>query len=278
MWLRARRMNISNLSIVVSTVIEHSPSHRLLELIRLARNPAAEVAVVIQTGNGELHGNEWGAFKDNAENLGVRIAVQSGKGLSRSRNEAIRLAGSRWIYFCDDDVEPNLTVLLNLAERADQHGLDILAFRVAQAGRDYKKYPSRETRIGIHNAAKLHSANIIVRRSFVEMSGVLFPEDMGLGTDMPTGEEYVFLAGLLRAGARGAYVPVVAVEHPDVSSGQSFPRDIRDIIAKRRMFDRIFGKRAWFYRLIFALKKTPRVIGRVPIRSYFDELVWKRGG
>lgn len=262
------------LSVIVSTTAASVRKRLPHQLMNIAQHPRVELGFVLQRGVNPAEGDSVPDFLRLANDNGIPVYIFDELGLSRSRNRAIDVAEGRYIYLCDDDVELDVDALLSIAERAESQSLSIAAFRVRQGSGDYKSYPLRERRIGLLGAASLHSANFIIQRSMLREAKVRYPEDMGLGTELPTGEEYVFVAALLRHGAEARYFPIVAVHHPDVSSGQSFPRDVRDVRAKRVMLDRVFGHLSVLFRLAFALRKARMAAKRMTLRQFFGEMLW----
>ena len=70
-----------------------------------------------------------------------------------------------------------------------------------------------------------------------------FDERFGAGTEWPIGDEYIFLADLLRRKLSGMHVALPLAKHPRLSSGMAF--DAKSLETRRAVFRRAVG-RLWF--------------------------------
>ena len=77
----------------------------------------------------------------------------------------------------------------------------------------------------------------------------------GVGNQIATGDENIFLTDALRRGFKILYLPYPIVKHPDASSGRDLYRNPALIRAKGGMFFRIFGWKAYGVCALFAVKK-----------------------
>ena len=179
-----------------------------------------------------------------------------GRGLSKSRNAALDLVGTDLMLLADDDLEFHPEGILSLAARmaADPD----LALCTGIVARPHVSHGKTAQDWRVFRAGRIMSSEIMLRRSRLAAFGVRFDEDFGLGTATPTGEEYILLADVLKAGGRAAYAPVLLADHPGESTGQDWD-DPALIAARFRVIDRVFGRLALPMRIAFAFRHRRRL-------------------
>jgi len=177
-------------------------------------------------------------------------------GVAKSRTRAIWLAKSEYLVFADDDIvfnEDGLTAAISYLDSNPKLSL-LLAQASDPSGNLRKQYPKRQTKLGLLNSARAATYEMIIRLDAVRQFGVVFDENFGAGSENYLGDEYIFIADLLRAGGKGEFVPITIATHPEVSSGSGWGTD-RDRIARARVFTRVFGWLAPFVRLAFGVRR-----------------------
>lgn len=136
----------------------------------------------------------------------IRVFNTTERGLSRSRNMALKHAQGEICLLCDDDeiLEPDYekTILKSFAEISQA---DIIAFDVENKVTRLKR---KVCRIGYLNSLKLSSCQLTFRRKNVLEKGIRFEVNMGAGSGNGCGEENKFLLDCLRAGLKIYYVPI----------------------------------------------------------------------
>ena len=100
------------------------------------------------------------------------------------------------------------------------------------------------------------SIEIALRRSSIIHHDIHFDYRFGLGGRFPTGCENILLSDSLKKGLKILYCPVPIVSHSDDSSGRKLYRNESVIRAKGAMLYRIFGWKAYFVSVLFAIKKA----------------------
>jgi Glycosyl transferase family 2 len=207
-------------------------------------DPDIEVLVCVQGG---IPGG-------NANLARARIIPVAGTGVARSRNAAIEHASGRYLLFCDDDVAVNLPGVAQGVQHLQEtgHAL-VLGQGVDPAGLIRKRYPRAVTSLTRFNSAKAATYEMLIDLRQVRATGVQFDVRFGAGTDLHLGDEYIFVADLLRAGLSGDAVPVVFGTHPQESSGSQWGSS-RDSHARAVALNRVFGRWALLARVAFALK------------------------
>lgn len=131
----------------------------------------------------------------------ARIFYTKERGLSKSRNMAIKNAIGDICLICDDDesLENNyVETIINAFNRYPD--FDIITFNVKLPRK--KIYPSSEKRVGYIRAMKIHSVEIAFRRKNILTKGIYFDEQMGTGTGNGGGEENKFLFDCLKKGLK----------------------------------------------------------------------------
>ena len=141
----------------------------------------------------------------NGSRATIRMIRTNTRGLSKSRNLAIRHTVGDVCLLCDDDEQLDSsyedTILKAYEALPDA---DIICFRISNQ-------PSRLTqktqRLTKWTAMRIASWQITFRRESVLESGIRFDEDMGAGTGNGGGEEVKFLRDCIKAGLKAYYVP-----------------------------------------------------------------------
>ena len=227
---------------------------------RLPESPGVTYRVGLQTSTQRTGPGALPASWENYAGSRTDIVLHRlrGTGLSKSRNDLIELSDAEMILFADDDIDyiPGFESRLNDAydEIADA---DVIVFPY-ESSRPAK---SRSHELYEHNvitAARVSSIEITARRAALIESGVRFDEGFGLGTDRPSGEEYIFIVDLIRAGKKAINYPTALVSHFHEASGPSYYTTPEKIATKGAMFKRATSAPlSWMLILLFAVKKYP---------------------
>lgn len=203
------------------TLAFSSMGNRLLSLLplidKLKNCAQVEILVIVQEGT-EQH-------KKSVENFsGIKFIWSGTIGLSRSRNLALETARGDYVWMLDDDVDIPIDHISLLLSEIDQHSLeaDIIRVRVGCTENPqelYKRY-SKITDIRKLHLLKMNSIELIVRRDFVQQSGVRFNQNIGLGTAFPGNEEAHFLIDAMDMGAKFLIIDRVYVYHSCCEGGR----------------------------------------------------------
>ena len=189
------------------------------------------------------------------------LITDKGSGLSRSRNIGLNAAKTKFVYIMDDDVEFDHVRILELSDWMEANKIDVAtAMFQFKDGSFARKYSSRPHRHTMLSAAKVSSIEICVNVEKLKEKDISFDECFGLGTDLPSGEEYIFITDCIKAGLNVWFYPITTGVHPNITSGMDFYTSSCKTLAKREMFKRIFGRKAFLFILAFWLKKTPKVL------------------
>lgn len=176
------------------------------------------ILIINQVSEGE-------DLKSNFNN--IRVINSFEKGLSKSRNLAIKNAKGHICLLADDDVKyvsGFKEIILNAFKKYDR--ADMVTFQLVNSkGKLFRNYPN----ITIHNERTIGTANTVVvafKRNNIIEKNALFNVYFGLGATFRTGGEYVFLRSALRKGVKIFFEPRILLEHPDFSSGQAMNDNI----------------------------------------------------
>jgi hypothetical protein len=190
-----------------------------------------------------------------------RMVAVPGRGVARSRNAAIEACRTRYLLFCDDDVEVHVEgVLAAIAHLRATGSALALGRAVDPEGRLRKRYgPDRPRRTTLLNSAKAATYEMLVDVAQVRQTGLRFDERFGAGVETYLGDEYLFVADVLRAGLRADHVPYVFGTHPHTSSGSRWGGE--DLHVRAVVLNHVFGPVAPAARLLFGVRRRRQIGG-----------------
>ena len=114
-------------------------------------------------------------------------------------------------------------------------------------------YSKKEYWHNKHTILKCSSIEIAFKRKSIIDNNLNFDTEFGLGSKYRVHDEVIFLMDALKKGLKLKYIPVPIVIHPKESSGTNYIDHL--IISKGAAFVRLFGNKAYFYNIAFAIKK-----------------------
>jgi len=239
---------VTTISIAISTYAERVANLKLLEYY-----PNINYVVVHQQPQNVAM--ESISYLKNRNDV-LYIPTDT-KGISVSRNIAIKNAIGDYIIIMDDDVDFLLDSIERLIKCMDEDDVDI--------GTYYHKYTNGKTTKNkehsfahnMLNIANPSSIDICLKRESIAASGVLFDEEFGLGTNYPSGEEMIFLSDCIKSSLKLKRYPIEVCIHPPVTSGSDFYSTKEKILAKKAMFKRVYGQLGGVMFMLFILKKYP---------------------
>lgn len=214
------------------------------------------------------------------ERQDVKITRLEGRGLSRNRNNCIKIANQSrakgLFLIADEDVE-FLAGFDNIIETSFRNHAeaDIICFQVSSknSSTPFKNYPAQSHQITLRSIDRISSIEITGRMELLQQ--VRFDERLGLGSEFPSGEETAFLADCIRAGRKIVFQPISIVSHPYETSGKKrvnmFSDEDLHLIGGRAF--RIYGSsyaRAFF--IYSAIKNYPIYHQRRSVFSYLGQL------
>lgn len=189
----------------------------------------------------------------------IREIRLEGVGVARSRNAAIGHARGRFLLFADDDTTlfPEGLARMQAALRADP-ALALIAGRTCTPDGALRKRYARTARpLHLFNSGRFGTVEMMIRLAPVRRNGLRFDESFGAGTANFVGDEYVFIADLLRLGLRARFLPVTVAAHPAQSSGLGVIGS-GPMRARKALFRRVFGAAGPIAAAAFALRHGGR--------------------
>lgn len=146
----------------------------------------------------------------------LRVVHTDTKGISASRNVAIREFRSDIIWFMDDDVQLS-DELSKIRDAITESPATINTFRIQDIHSEalFKNY-GPERVLSSLELLRVSSIEITCKREALQRTGVRFYEWIGIGTSLPGGEENLFLKQLYETGERARHVAIVACRHPNL--------------------------------------------------------------
>ena len=111
------------------------------------------------------------------------------RGLSKSRNMAIRNATADICLLSDDDMEYRDGYEDTVVSAFSRINADVIRFQVFGIEKKFKDYPPEEQKIDYLKSMKMASVEIAFKRAVFIEKNILFDELIGAGTEFMMGEE-----------------------------------------------------------------------------------------
>lgn len=192
----------------------------------------------------------------------AKVISLASTGVAKSRNTALAQAAGEYLVFADDDIIFSEVGLQKAVQFLDENpDVSLVLCRATDtSGKLRKNYPTRVERLGLFNSAKAATYEMIVRVADMKRLGVRFDEQFGAGVENYLGDEYIFIADLVRAGGKATFIPITIASHPEDSSGSGWGTQ-RDRVARAKIFGRVFGGLAPLIRLAFGARRIAELGG-----------------
>lgn len=237
--------------LLISTM--HKNTKQVLDMLEVA-NISCDTLVIVQ-----------GCIEDYKEvrknNQNIRILFCKERGLSKSRNLALKNCKADFGYIMDDDVilEENSIekIVMKMVEDSADIGTSYFKY---ENGCFSKSNLSKPFKHDLFTTAKVSSIEMCIKIDSVKNNNIFFNEKFGLGTDLPSGEEYIFLSDCLKKRLNVNYYPICIGTHPNITSGDDFYSSSDKILAKREMLKHVFLWKSPLFVFAFWIKKIPHVI------------------
>lgn len=209
------------------------------------------VHVFVSTMNGDFNCDYYpnGNYKITIINQGEPCFIDNEKisvhnvnhiGLSNSRNEIFEMVkDNEIVVVTDNDVQFFEGFDEKLKEVFSSNSIDILTFRALDIDNNFFKKNYREE-IFEHNLLTLFRVSSIEIAFSSSSIKTRFDNKFGLGSDIPLGEENIFLTDNYKQGAKIFYYPLSLVKHIDSHhTGEQF--SFISTIYRLAVFRRVFG-------------------------------------
>lgn len=225
------------ISVIIPTLGNRSEElERLFQSLKSQINKNFE-AIIVSQDNHEVVEELLHKFSFNKKHIKINR-----KGLSYSRNVALKHIKGEFVTFSDDDCwypEESFSIV---EQTLTENNCDIACFQIFDpiTNQYYKNYSETyESNVSNRSLFRKSSIEIFLRLNKVERDKVQFDEDFGLGATYPSGEENIFLADMKREGLTISYFPKKIVFHlkPNIETRLT----TKSFIGKGPMFKRIYN-------------------------------------
>lgn len=155
----------------------------------------------------------------------VRVINSFEKGLSKSRNLALKNAIGKIVLIADDDVEYKKDFDAVIVQAHNQYNNKaVISFCIQKPnGLMFKKYLSNpKMNLSLLELFNVLSIEISLNKSVLDELRIVFDENFGLGSEFQMGEEAVFLSDIKNTNQQIGFVPCVIAIHPEISSNEKF--------------------------------------------------------
>jgi hypothetical protein len=157
----------------------------------------------------------------------VILISRFGRGLSRNRNNALRMVESGIALIADDD-SYFLQDSFEKIRAVFQENLDtdVACFKIQtfEGEPEYKSYPEEKYSLNLERRHYISSLEIAFRIKKIKDNNIFFDERFGAGSEkIPAGEEEAFVQDCDVKKLRIDYYPFYIVKHPYQSSTKQWP-------------------------------------------------------
>ncbi|WP_185964832.1 glycosyltransferase family A protein [Flavobacterium franklandianum] len=201
----------------------------------------------------------------------VRVINVNEKGLSKSRNLALKNATKKICLIADDDLvyfENFGKIIVN--DFTVNTNADIITFN--HVGSDKKIIENSSINGYLHtikSAYRVSSFEIAFKLDVVRENSIKFDENFGLGSLFEIAEEFLFLKKSIELKLKAYFSPFVIVYHPLISSGKKEGAD-KLIYARSALFYTLKGNFVylWLIKYVFFLARNKYINWNECIRKY----------
>ncbi len=156
----------------------------------------------------------------------IRVINAFEKGISKSRNLAIRNAIGPLCFNTDDDVVFIKGFPEIIVEAYNKFDHPIITFKtLTTAAKDYWRYPDKPMPHNRYVSQKTLSIEISFKLSEILAQRLFFDERFGLGAQFEDAENFVFLTDAKKKGLTPFFVPEYITIHPPLSSSDAVETD-----------------------------------------------------
>ena len=155
----------------------------------------------------------------------VKVFHINGKGLSKSRNYAIKNATGDIALIADDDVKYENEYFDKVLAAFADSDVDIALFKIKtiNGNEAYKRYPETSNKISLKNIHSASSIEIAFKISSIA-NKISFDERFGLGSALIGGEENLFIRDAIINGLNVFYFPEYVVKHLKESTVKGYAK------------------------------------------------------
>jgi glycosyltransferase involved in cell wall biosynthesis len=191
----------------------------------------------------------------------VRVVNCLEKGLSKSRNLALKNATGKICIIADDDIVYRQGFLTQILKAYNNFpAASVINFCAVNADEELmKNYPIKaKNDVGIFDIFNTSSIEMTINKKVLETANIIFDENFGLGGIFEMGEEAAFLSDLRKENKQIAFDPSIIVVHPELTSSDK-KSTLESYYIHGALFTKIFKSKYIFWifiKLFFDLKQN----------------------
>lgn len=166
-------------------------------------NIQTDAVIINQCNRDNVH--TFNFINKSHNNCKIIFIDTTERGLSKSRNMALRHASGDICLICDDDeilFDNYEDIILSAFNNT---GID---FATLIINKPRKKYPTYSFNINKINALSMSSYQISFKLNSIISNKITFNQNFGSGVSKAGGEENLFLFSCINAGLKGKYYPI----------------------------------------------------------------------
>ncbi|MEQ5621903.1 MULTISPECIES: glycosyltransferase family A protein [Providencia] len=228
-------------------------------------NPKFNYLIVHQINNNK----DYSHYERLIKLKNIRYIKSHSIGLSKSRNLAIKNSDADYIWIMDDDVKIDDNAYDDFFKIINSNTkFDMLILSHSSTSRSHNNKAYSLSSINRYNAMSVSSIDMLLNRKSIIDNKILFNENFGLGTNLPSGEEFIFTTQMLKKKLKIYKTNIIFSYHPPIASGHDFYSDNRKLKAKLAMFTITYGETIGrFLFLCFIIKKIKILMKKRKILS-----------
>lgn len=186
----------------------------------------------------------------------IRWINKSERGLSKSRNLAIKSSEADICIISDDDLIYVDDYVEKVKAQFDKYpNADIITFQVEGIEEKFKDYHVEVRDLNYLTSMKVASVEIAFKRESIIRNNIKFDENFGAGAQYQMGEENIFLTQCLKKSLKILYVPVKIADLHIGESSWFKGYNCEFFISKGAQFTAMSSLLSIPYILQFALRK-----------------------
>ncbi len=228
------------LSLILATRNNANVLSGFLSNLTLCLQPQNWELIIIDNDSSD---GTSGLVNSFADKLPVKYVHEGTPGKSRALNRGIKQVRGDIVLFTDDDIIPDKYWLVNTVKVMQAHpDINVLGGRInvnksllpAWLVNSFNLMGILVTEHNLGDREVIYDCNrypfgpnMAVRKSVIINQDNLWPENLGPGTDIPVGDEMVFIQNLGKAGGKRLYTPDCIVEHKPVVHNNFFIKSIK---------------------------------------------------
>jgi glycosyltransferase involved in cell wall biosynthesis len=204
-----------DLEILISTM-NHNSLDFLIPMFPFCHFSDFSILIVNQTDENNLLVSGFSS---------IRVINSFEKGLSRSRNLALKNAKHKIVLIADDDVVYKKDFDVKIVQAYNQYkNKAIISFCIEKPnGLLFKKYSQKaKMNLSLIELFNVLSIEISLNMTILEKLGVTFDENFGLGSRFEMGDEAIFLTDIKNKNQQIAFDSNSIASHPEISSIEKF--------------------------------------------------------